>query len=984
MTADGSFGAGEPASPDADAARPGVAIVGMAGRFPGADDVDAFWSMIREGRTGVSHFSPDDVEIPIDGLGAQGEDGEAAAKYVCAKGLMNDVDMFDARFFGYLPREAEVMDPQHRVFLEMCWQALENAGCDPARYAGAVGVFAGCYMDTYVLWNLCSDEAFRARLVESIQVGTLQTELGNDKDYLATRVAFKLGLRGPAMTIQTACSTSLVAIAQACQSLESYACDMALAGGITIVLPQKKGYFYKEGGMLSPDGTCRTFDANAAGTVFSNGAAVLALKRIEDAIADRDRIYAVIRGYATNNDGGDKVSYTAPSVEGQAEVIGLALDSAGIDARTIGYVEAHGTATPLGDPIEVAGLTAAYRRHTKDNGYCAIGSVKANLGHLDVASGAIGLIKTSLCLDEKVLPPQINFDRPNPKIDFDASPFYVNADGGAWPEGDAPRRAGVSSFGVGGTNAHVVVEEAPPVEETPADGRRFAGDGALFVLSARNDDALAAAKARFADHLETNENLSLADAAWTLQAGRREFERRTSVFAADRRCAIDALRAPASVSTPINAAPELVFVFPGQGAQHPGMAKGLYDAWPLFRERFDAGLAALAEADATLADDVRALCLWSEGVGETWEAAGARIADTSRAQPAIAAFQIALARSLESWGLAPAAMIGHSIGEFAAAHLDGVLDLNDAMRFVAARGKAMAAMPPGAMLAVRANLAAVEAMLPQALAIAAANCPTITIVSGPTPAIDAFHAVCAAQDVGVSRLHTSHAFHSQMMAPAAAQFGQEISATNLSAPTGKIVSTVRPDGDADAMAAPAYWSEQILRPVAFADAIARAGQGGGRIFVEIGPGQALTAMARQTLGAQSGCGFASLSPTPVQDPLAAAPALGSGVGALWSLGAMVDWEGFNGGRRRKVAMPTYPFERKRFWVEPTARAAPALVYEAGKDAEEDGVVAPAPIEASPGAPPPAASAAFSGDVEALVRKQLEVVSAQIDYLRRRS
>ncbi|MEQ1931824.1 MAG: polyketide synthase, partial [Parvularculaceae bacterium] len=403
----------------ADVQTPGVAIVGMAGRFPGARDVETFWRNIKAGKESVTRFSRDQLEIEIEGM-------DEGADYVCAKGALDDIDLFDARFFGYLPREADVMDPQHRMFLELCWEALEHAGCDAARYPGAVGVWGGCYMDTYVLWNLCSDEAFRARLVEQIQVGSLQTELGNDKDYLATRVAFKLGLRGPAMTLQTACSTSLVAIVTACQSLEAFACDAALAGGVTIVLPQKKGYFYQAGGMLSPDGSCRTFDAAAAGTVFSNGAAVVVLKRVADAIADGDTIYAVIRGYASNNDGGEKVSYTAPSVEGQAEVISLALGMGGVAAGTIGYVEAHGTATPLGDPIEIAGLSRAYRHDTEEKQYCAIGSVKANLGHLDVASGAIGLIKTSLALHEKTLPPQINFTKPNPKIDFAASPFYVN------------------------------------------------------------------------------------------------------------------------------------------------------------------------------------------------------------------------------------------------------------------------------------------------------------------------------------------------------------------------------------------------------------------------------------------------------------------------------------------------------------------------------------------------------------------------------
>ncbi|MEO1014119.1 MAG: type I polyketide synthase [Pseudomonadota bacterium] len=946
--------------------RPGVAIVGMAGRFPGADDVNAFWRMIREGRSGVTHFTPDELEIQIDGAAATGE-CDAAARYVCAKGQLSDVDMFDARFFGYLPREAEVMDPQHRVFLELCWHALEHAGCDPARYPGAVGVFAGCYMDTYVLWNLCSDEAFRSRLVESIQVGTLQTELGNDKDYLATRVAYKLGLTGPAMTLQTACSTSLVAIAQACQSLEAYACDMALAGGVTIVLPQKKGYFYKEGGMLSPDGVCRTFDANAAGTVFSNGAAVLGLKRVDDAIADKDRIYAVIRGYATNNDGGGKVSYTAPSVEGQADVIGMALDSAGVDARTVGYVEAHGTATPLGDPIEVAGLTAAYRRHTDDKGYCAIGSVKANLGHLDVASGAIGLIKTALCLDEKVLPPQINFEKTNPKIDFEASPFFVNPEGGAWPAGETPRRAGVSSFGVGGTNAHVVVEEAPVTGEDEPDDRRLTKDGALLVLSAKTDSALKVVSTQLAEHLQVNEQTSLADTAYTLQTGRREFERRTCVYAKDRDEAIAALRSGLPVTTPINAAPELVFVLPGQGAQHPAMARGLYDAWPTFRDHYEECLNALSLTNATLADEIRTLSLWRADGSLSWEAAGARLAETSLAQPAIAAFGIALSRSLAVWGVFPSKVIGHSVGEFAAAYLAGVLSLQDVMRLVAVRGRLMQAMAPGAMLAVREGFDAVAAILPEELSIAAENGPSTTVVSGTSEAISSFEADCGVRDIGVSRLRTSHAFHSGMMAPAAEAFAAEVAGVRLNAPARHVISSSEPDGPSERFADASYWSDQVVRPVRFAEAVRRAGAEGGQIFVEIGPGAALSAMARQTLGPPSGCGFAALSPPPGRESAAAISALGTGVGALWALGAGVDWDAFNGGRRRKTPLPTYPFERKRFWIEPTDSRS--------KSGEEPVVARAGSVENG--------DAGAGEDVEALVRMQLAVVSAQIDLLRRR-
>jgi acyl transferase domain-containing protein len=917
----------------------------MAGRFPGARDVETFWENIKAGRECVTRFPKEELEIPIEGLG---EDGD----YVCAKGQLDDIDLFDARFFGYLPREADVMDPQHRVFLEMCWEALEHAGCDAARYPGAIGVWGGCYMDTYVLWNLCSDDAFRARLVESIQVGSLQTELGNDKDYLATRVAFKLGLRGPAMTVQTACSTSLVAIVQACQSLESYACDMALAGGVTIVLPQKKGYFYKEGGMLSPDGRCRTFDAKAAGTVFSNGAAVVVLKRLEDAMRVGDEIYAVIRGYASNNDGGEKVSYTAPSVDGQAEVISLALKMGAIDARTIGYIEAHGTATPLGDPIEIAGLARAFREDTDDRQFCALGSLKANLGHLDVASGAIGLIKTSLALYEKKLPPQINFDKPNPKIDFAASPFFVNTELKNWPPAQWPRRAGVSSFGVGGTNAHVVVEE-PPARQAAARARA----PQLLVISARTEGALAAQAERLAAHLEKNRAIDLADAAWTLQTGRREFEHRRAVAASDCSEAIVALRKPGEAQRVSASLPEIVFVFPGQGAQYPGMGRRLYENEPIFRNTVDDVAEALLACE--FGRDIRHVLLWTEERSARAEIA-AQVAQTAIAQPAIFAVEVALARLLESWGLRPAAMIGHSVGEFAAAALAGVFSLADAARLVAARGALMQAMPPGRMLAVRAPRDAVEPQLRGGLCVAAVNSPGVTVVSGPSQDIDAFKTALERDGVAASILVTSHAFHSAMMRPAVEPFVARVAAAARSAPATAIISTAT-GAMAGAFVDPDYWGRQIVSPVLFAAAIAAAG-GPNRIFLEVGPGQALAGMIRQTLTGSAARPAISCFGA-VQDPGPEDQRLVAAVGRLWTHGASPDWARFQGDRRRRVALPTYPFERKRHWVEPKSAA----------------TTAPDRLSSAT----PASAPATADGVEALVQRQLQVVEAQLRVLRGR-
>ncbi|MEM9494724.1 MAG: type I polyketide synthase [Pseudomonadota bacterium] len=937
----------------------GIAIVGMAGRFPGANDVAQFWENIKGGVESVTKFPASELEIDIpDAAGDKGA-------YVCAKGMLDDIDMFDARFFGYLPREAEVMDPQHRMFLEICWEAMEHAGHDAERYPGAVGVFGGCYMDTYVLHNLCSDETFRERLVESIQVGTLQTELGNDKDYLATRVAYKLGLRGPAITMQTACSTSLVAIATACQSLDGYQCDMALAGGVTIILPQKKGYFYKEGGMLSPDGHCRTFDENAAGTVFSHGAAVVLLKRVADAIADGDTIYGVLRGYATNNDGGDKVSYTAPSVEGQAEVISLALGLGGVDPATIGYVEAHGTATPLGDPIEVGGLTNAYRRFTDEKQYCAIGSVKANLGHLDVASGAIGLIKTTLALHEKTLPPQINFSKPNPKIDFAASPFYVNTELKAWPEGAGPRRAAVSSFGVGGTNAHVVVEEAP-VETRDGAARGFQ----LLPLSARSETALAAQAEQLAAHLEKNPTIDFADAAYTWQVGRRAFDHRRIVVAQDAKDAIEKLRGPAAPSDTAKrdaSAPDLVFMFPGQGAQYPGMGRALYFSEEIFRATIDE-ISDTLHDDPHFGVDLRDYILWSDESPLAKEDAVAALTRTELAQPAIFAVEMALANQLIHWGATPSALIGHSVGEIAAAAVSGVFSLGDAARLVAARGRAMQHMAPGSMLAVLAPLADVEPKLSGALCVAAINAPNATVVSGPADELETFVAELERDGVKSTVLATSHAFHSSMMDGARAEVEMLAAAAARHEGAIEIFSTESSKAGAAALADPLYWGRQLMHPVRFADAVSNAAaRFPHAVFVEVGPGQALTSFARQTLmGEMKRPVVSSLGPQ--RAPGDDVEHLVAALGRLWMRGATPDWRAFQIGERRRIALPTYPFERKRFWVEPTrGRAHP----------QNTAVNQPQMAAVETSTPAASSSGADVTEMEDLVRRQLALIAAQL-------
>ncbi len=944
----------------------GIAIVGMSGRFPGANDVPAFWKNLTEGQETITRFPPEQLEIPIP----ESADTSDAGDYVCAKGLLENIDMFDARFFGYLPKEAEVMDPQHRIFLEICSEAIEHAGYDSERYEGAIGVYGGCYMDTYVLYNLCSDEAFRAKLVESIQVGTLQTELGNDKDYLATRVAFKLGLRGPAMTLQTACSTSLVSIATACQSLDAFQCDMALAGGITIVLPQKKGYFYKEGGMLSPDGRCRPFDQHAAGTVFSNGAAVVLLKRLEDAIADNDTVYGVIKGYAMNNDGGQKVSYTAPSVDGQAEVISLALGMGQIEPRTIGYVEAHGTATPLGDPIEIAGLTKAYRTGTDDNQFCAIGSVKANLGHLDCASGAIGLIKTTLALHNKVLPPLLHFTAPNPNISFESSPFYVNTDLKHWPENSWPRRAGISSFGVGGTNAHVVIEEAPLMPEV-----RSNRPTQILPLSARSESALEAQAEQLTDYLDTNRETELGNVAYTLQQGRRVFDHRRFVMGSGSGDLVQRLRSDpqAGQSGKITVSnPDLVFMFPGQGAQYPGMGRELYELEPVFRKTIDDVSDALLVHDG-FETDLRHYLLWAENTSPIpRNKAVADLAQTWLTQPAIFAVEIAVARLLESWGVVPTSVLGHSVGEFAAACHAGIFSLEDAAHLITNRGRLIHDLPAGKMLAVLLPADQVRDLLPDTLAIAAVNAPTATVVSGDADYIDAFAEILGRKQIKTTPLATSHAFHSPMMAAAEKLFAEEVAKLpergqsrfeNLSPVTGGPINS----GE---YAEPDYWGRQIMQPVLFQEALeAGATADAHRVFVEIGPGQALGAFARQTLKGQlKRPVFTAMGP--VRDPGSDYQNLLALVGKLWVSGVTPDWDALHDGTPRRVALPTYPFERKSFWVEPKKTQSPA--------------VAPVRTEDSVARANGSAENTGSGspdDVEELIKQQLNVISDQLRMLR---
>ncbi|MEW6302843.1 MAG: type I polyketide synthase, partial [Verrucomicrobiota bacterium] len=880
----------------------GIAIIGMTGRFPKARDVDEFWRNLCDGVEGISFFT--DAELEQAGVAIPKDNPH----FVKARGILEGADMFDAAFFGINPKEAEVMDPQHRVFLECAWEALESAGYDSEKYGGSIGVFAGMSMNTYLAHNVLS----RPDIVE--RLGEYQVMLGNDKDFLPTRVSYKLNLKGPSLNIQTACSTSLVAVCVACQNLLNYECDMALAGAVSISFPQKKGYFHQEGGIASPDGRCRAFDAKAAGTVAGEGAAIVVLKRLEDAKADGDQIYAVIKGFAINNDGSLKIGYTAPSVEGQAEVIATAQTMAGIAPETIGYVEAHGTGTPLGDPIEIQGLTKAFRRTATNNGFCAIGSVKSNIGHLDTAAGVAGLIKAALALHHKVLPPSLHFETPHPNIDFANSPFFVNATLAEWKPRETPRRAGVSSFGIGGTNAHVVLEEAPLAP--PSSQSRPAQ---LILLSAKSPSALETATANLAEFLIKNPELNLADAAFILQTGRRAFPYRRMLVCRHVDDAAKALdnRDPRRLSTNMaeHENPPVIFMFPGQGAQHINMGLELYETEPVFRNEVARCCEILAPH---LGLDLRALLYPPP---EASEAAKQTLTQTVNAQAALFVTEYALAKLWLHWGVRPAAMIGHSVGEYVAACLAGVLSLQEALPLVAARGRLMQQLPGGSMLAVRLPERDVQPFLRGTLSLAAVNGPSLCVVSGETNAIARLQGELVDRGIASTLLQTSHAFHSAMMEPMLKPFAERVSKAQLKPPATPFVSNVTGTWITVEQAIdPTYWVRHARQTVRFADGLSELLQQPDNVFLEIGPGQTLCNLAKQNPARRASTAvLASLrrinDSSPDSDVLLAA------LGQLWLHGVRIDWRKFyEHEQRRRVRLPTYPFERKRFWIEPARRA----------------------------------------------------------------
>jgi acyl transferase domain-containing protein len=878
-----------------------IAVIGMAGRFPGARTVAELWEKLRGSVDCISDFTA--AELTAAGVPAE---LFARPDYVKAGAVLDDIDRFDAGFFGFSPREAELLDPQQRVFLECAWEALEDAGYAGEAFRGLIGVCAGTGRNGYLQQNVYTNP----RLIAA--AGVFQTFLNNEKDSLALRTAYLLNLGGPALTVQTACSTSLVAVHLACQSLLAGDCDICLAGGVSIALPQTTGYLYEDGLMLSPDGRCRAFDVSGSGAVLGRGAGVVVLKRLAEAVEDGDRVLAVIKGSAVNNDGSSKIGYTAPSIDGQARVIRMAHARAGVDPETVTFVEAHGTGTELGDPIEVAALNEAFGAGAGPN-RCALGAVKTNIGHLDAAAGVAGLIKTVLALQHREIPPTLHFRSPNPAIDFAGGPFYVNTTLRPWSAA-GPLRAGVSSFGMGGTNAHVVLEEAPrPAPAAAAHSHR------LLVMSARTAEAADQAAANLASFLHGAPAADLDDVAYTLQVGRRTFEHRRACVCTTTTDAVAAL-APGSsrLIADANETRErrLAFMFPGQGAQYAGMARGLFDAYPEFRT-------ALAECCRLFARHLDGIDLLQALYPDTRHAeADSRLARTELAQPAIFAVEYALARLLMSWGLTPDAMIGHSVGEFVAACLAQVFTLEQAVGLIAARGRLMQRLPVGSMLAVplaEHELASMVAGTP--LSVAAVNGPRLSVVSGPADAVDQ---LAARLGDGAVRLHTSHAFHSSMMDPILDEFAELVARTRPAAPRLRFISNVTGTWITDAQAAdPTYWTKHLRQPVRFADGARVLTADAQRVLLEVGPGATLVTLARQN--APAGVAPLALQTLPrPQSAEADTVTLLRAIARLWTSGVPIDFQRMHAGEgRRRVALPTYPFERKRFWVEPNTARQPA-------------------------------------------------------------
>src|SRR6266545_5025052 len=862
-----------------------IAIIGAAIRFPGANNLREYWRNLCAGVESIRHFSREELR-------AAGADESLLSdeSFVMARGVLGvDVGMFDANFFGFTPREAEITDPQQRLFLECAWEALEDAGHCPERFPGAIGVFAGSGINTYLMSLYTHQEH-----VEGVSI--FQSILANDKDYLPTRVSYKLDLHGPSLAIQTACSTSLVAIHVACQNVLAGECDLALAGGVSILIPQQMGYVYREGGIHSPDGHCRAFDQKARGTVSGDGVGIVVLRRLEEAVADRDNIIAVIRGSAINNDGSMKVGYTAPSVEGQARVVAEALAVAGVDPRSIGYIEAHGTGTALGDPIEVAALKQVFGNGRER--WCGLGSVKSNLGHLDTAAGVAGLLKAAMAIREGVIPPTLHIERENPELGLEGSAFYLNRRLQAWKtRAGEKRRAGVSSFGIGGTNAHVVLEEAPPVAATEE-----CQEAELILVSAREDGALREAIGNLAEHLKRESGrIRLSDLSWTLQVGRRSFRARYATVSRDLEEAAEKLSAMAGRKGEAEEGKVRIgWLFPGQGSERAGMGRGLYQRVGIYRETVDRCAEVLK---GEMGMDIREVI---NAEGERRRRAEEEIGLTEIAQPALFTVSYGMARMWESWGVEPAGMLGHSVGEYVAACLAGVMDEEDALRVIAARGRLLSGMGRGMMVAV--GIGAVEArelLEGSEWEVAVENGRNRSVIGGGEREWREVEERLKQKGVSYRQLGVRHAFHTSMVGPGVGPMRELMRGDRLKEPQRRYVSNVTGEWAGREVTEAEYWARHLRSAVRYEGGLERMKEAGVGQCVELGAGYTLERLCRAE-GMKAVAGLGDGSQDEWETALSAA-------GQVWVSGVNLKWERVRQPGRR-ISLPTYPFQRKRHWV----------------------------------------------------------------------
>ncbi len=885
-----------------------VAIIGIAGRFPGADNHLQLWENICNGEESISFMEKDDLDPSLR------PDLVGDKDYVRARGMISDAEKFDAAFFGMTPREAQILDPQHKLFLETSWQCFEDAGYNPSTYDGLIGVYAGAGFNNYFIDNVLPNGA----IIE--MMGRHQVELANAADYLATRISFKLNLKGPSISLYTGCSSSLVAVCNAFDALFGYQCDMALAGGVFVCSPQNSGYLYKQGEIFSADGHTRAFDAKATGTVFSNGAATVLLKRYPEAVEDRDNIYAVIRGAALNNDGSEKASYTAPSIDGQAQVIAMAQANGDVSPDSIAFIEAHGTGTPIGDPIEVAALTKAFRLKSDRKQFCALGSLKANIGHLDAAAGVAGLVKTALALQHRKLPPSLHFDTPNPEIAFEESPFFINDKLLDLSDRPFPLRAGVSSFGVGGTNAHVIVEEAPSRQQMEgATGDR--PNRFLLPLSAHSDGSLKELCGNLAHHLSGCRQEDLADIAYTLQNGRTHLRKRHCVFGEDIDTLTEELQTFSQAKQVRRRSDELIsgrqiaFIFSGQGSQYVNMGLDLYRQEPVFRKIMESGF---EHAEKKHSLDLRSV-IYPEKGGE--EGAVQQLSETFITQPALFLVEYGMARLMIEKGIEPSYLIGHSIGEYTAACVSGVLKFEDALDLVVMRGRLIQDLEHGQMVAVFQSEEEVSKYLGSEVSLATVNGASMCVLSGSKPALSKITAILEKEGIRFTVLRTSHAFHSHMLEPILDTFKEEVAKYSFGEPkipfvsnlSGKLITS-------EEAASPDYWTSHLRNTVRFFNGLETLYEN-ANLLIEVGPGNGFATLAQQHPAKTKEHRVLSCLRHPKEE-VSDFEYLFRTCGQIWESSLEFDFQPLMGGYEGwRVVLPTYAFERKRHWLPPVSAAA---------------------------------------------------------------